>query len=102
MQYEIVFTRQAHSDLELAFAWYENERTGLGWEFRNEIALCIDKLADERVSYPVYFGAVRKLHVARFPYLLYYKKYPRKKIIAVAAVLHERRNPDEIRKRMKR
>ncbi len=71
MKYEIVFTQQAHSDLELAFAWYENERAGLGWEFRNEIALSVEKISDERVSYQIYIGAVRKISMARFLYHLY-------------------------------
>lgn len=32
MKYEVAFTQQAHRDLEMAFAWYENERAGLGWD----------------------------------------------------------------------
>ena len=43
MKYEVVLTNKAYDDLQLAFDWYENERAGLGWEFRNEFALCIEK-----------------------------------------------------------
>ncbi len=90
MKYEIVFTQQAYSDLELAFAWYENERAGLGWEFRNEIALAVDKISDERVSYQIYSGAARKIQMARFPYHLYYKKYPRTFVLSNNGLLDNR------------
>ncbi len=99
MKYEVVFTPPAYNDLQLAFAWYEQERAGLGWEFRNEIALCVEKITKDTVGYRKVKGAVRKLPVSRFPYIIYFRKYLRKKVIVVAAVLHERRNPEEIRKR---
>ncbi len=101
MKYEILFTQPAYHDLQLAFDWYENERAGLGWEFRNEIALSLEKINDDRVSYRAFAGAVRKIPLQRFPYIVYFKKYESKKMIVIAAVLHERRNPEEIRKRIK-
>lgn len=101
MRYEVVFTLPAHHDLELAFKWYENERAGLGWEFRNEVALCIEKISDDRVGYRKFAGTIRVFPVGRFPYTIYFKKFLRKKTIVIAAVLHERRNPDAIQKRLK-
>ena len=102
MRYEIIFTSPAYNDMQLAFDWYERERAGLGWEFRNEIALCVEKINDDTVSYRKFAGMVRKIPVARFPYFIYFKKYLRKKVIVIAAVLHERRNPEEIERRIKR
>ena len=50
----------------------------------------------------VFAGAVRKIPVTRFPYIIYFKKFLRKCLIVVGAVLHERRNPEEIKKRVRR
>ncbi len=100
MIYEIIFSLTAETDLHLAFEWYEKESHGLGWEFRNEIALCLEKITDDRVSYQIYFDDIHKIFVARFPYLIYYRKNESQKKIVIAAVLHERRNPEEIKKRL--
>ena len=81
MKYEIVFTQSAYNDLQLGFEWYEKERVGLGWEFRNEIALCIEKITDDRVSYRSFSGSIRKITVGRFPYIIYFKKHLGKKVI---------------------
>lgn len=100
MSYEINFTLAAELDLKLAFDWYEKESVGLGWEFRNEIALCIEKITDDRVSYQVYIHDIHKIGVARFPYIIYYRKNEISKRILIGAVLHERRNPEEIKMRL--
>ena len=100
MSYEIAFTFSAENDLQLAFDWYESESHGLGWEFRNEVALCIEKIIVDRVSYQIYFADVHKIFVSRFPYLIYYRKDEKRKKIVIAAVLHERRSPQEISKRL--
>src|SRR5688500_12608055 len=99
MKYDIVFTFSAGIDLQLAFDWYENEMPGLGWEFRNEIALCIEKIIDDRVSYQIYLKDTHKIFVARFPYIIYYRKDESHRRVVIAAVLHERRNPDDIKAR---
>ena len=100
MKYKIEFTHSASQDLEYAFLYYENESAGLGWEFRNEIALCIEKIIDDSVSYQVYFNNIRKIFVTRFPYLLYFIKDELHDKIVVGAVLHEKRSPELIKKKL--
>ena len=73
MNCKILFTPSAEEDLQNAFTWYENESPGLGWEFRNEIALCTEKITNHTVSYQIYIGEIHKIAVARFPYIIYYR-----------------------------
>lgn len=100
MNYEIEFTRSANEDLENAFSWYENERVGLGWEFRNEVALCIEKITNDKIRYQIYYADIHKIFITRFPYLLYFKKYEPEKKIVIGAVLHEKRNSDTIKQHL--
>lgn len=96
MKYNILFTGSAEKDMQDSFKWYENESIGLGWEFRNEIAICITRILDDTVSFQIYFGEIRKIAIERFPYLIYYKKDEQLKKIVIGAILHERRNPNTI------
>ncbi len=72
MQDSVVFTNDAHADSEIAFMWYEKNKDGLGWEFRNEIFKTIAKISDVRVNWTKYFNDIRKIRLSRFPYTLYF------------------------------
>lgn len=76
MSYEVVFVAAAHEDLQLAFEWYENQRTGLGWKFRYEVAACVEIITNDLVSYQGFHGRNEKGSIIQIPlhhllYLLY-------------------------------
>jgi hypothetical protein len=72
-------------------------RAHLGQEFREEVRVTIDKLIDNPVDYQVYTGKIRKIKLDRFPYSVYYEKDEIKNTIVIFAVLHFKRNPDDIK-----
>jgi plasmid stabilization system protein ParE len=98
MSYSVLFTPSADVDLEDAFKWYESQKPLLGWEFRENVSHCIDKIMNDRVDYQVYADAIRKIKLERFPYKLYYLKDSKEKEITVLALFHIKRNPEEIKK----
>jgi plasmid stabilization system protein ParE len=98
MSYNVSFTPSADSDLQDAFEWYESQKALLGWEFRENVSLCIDRITDERVEYRIYSGKTRRIRLIRFPYNLYYIKDSVEKQIIILALFHIKRNPEEIKK----
>ena len=42
------YTDRSKDDVELAFAWYERQRTGLGFEFLD----CIEAALQNIINYP--------------------------------------------------
>ena len=76
-------------DYNEAYEWYEQQKDGLGEEFIKSLN---DKFND-LIAHPDAFGQRSKIgykeaKVNRFPYLIIYKIYPRKKIIFVNAIHH--------------
>ena len=97
MSYNIIIFSTARAHLQGAFDWYEFQRPNLGQEFREEARTAIDKLMDDSVNYQVYTGKIRKIKLDRFPYSVYYEKDEAKYTIIIFAVLHFKRNPDDIK-----
>lgn len=100
MNYDIVFTRAADNDLEDAFKWYESQKPLLGWEFREKLSACIERIEDDRVDYQIYFNNIRKIKLPRFPYKVYYIKDTQVRQIIVLALFHMKMDPKEIKRKL--
>ena len=101
MNYKILFTTKADADIEDAFNWYENQKQFLGWELRDELSNCIDKIMNDKVDYQMVTDCIHKLRLNRFPYSLYYIKDLHKKQVTILALFHSKRNPLEIKELLK-
>ncbi len=68
----LVYTNQAEADLENAFAWYEEKRKGLGYEFLN----CVEAALQNIIAMPeMYQKRYREVHgcpIRRFPFSIFY------------------------------
>jgi plasmid stabilization system protein ParE len=82
---------EAQADLEDAFVWYEEQRSGLGSEFLAEVARVFQVVEEAPEHYPVVRGVTRRALVHRFPFGVFYILGPER--VAVTAVLHGRRDP---------
>jgi len=71
LSYEIRVRRAAELDIAEAQVWYESQQSGLGAEFRTEISLVFDRLAETPLIYQKVHGDVRRAIVRRFPYLIW-------------------------------
>ena len=99
MKREIIFAPLARLEFEDAAAWYEQQRPGLGDEFRKEVNATLRLVLQSPQRFRLASPTVHKAMVHRFPYSLYYSI--ELNAINVASVFHGARNPTELRRRLK-
>lgn len=94
----MIYTYWLHEKIQIdfneAFAWYEDKQEGLGYEFLN----AVEKKLAEIVALPQTFGSkgnpnYREALVDRFPYIIVYRIYSRKREIFISAVHHAKKSP---------
>jgi len=73
MTLRVVFRRAAQVEFLKAVSWYEQQRSGLGEEFTNEIEAAIDRAAQSPNLYPVLSNEVRRTVARRFPYSIFFR-----------------------------
>lgn len=83
-----------NADLQDAFDWYEEQRSGLGWELKDDFKLHVGILARDAQLYAVRFADVRRLNLDRFPYGLFY--VIREPEVWLLAVLHGSRDTEKV------
>lgn len=90
MTLPIEYADGVHEDMDSAYAWYEDQQTGLGERFLSAIADVVAKIQ----AHPRRFGRIRgevRAALARdFPYVVYFRLEVTR--IVVIAVLHGRRD----------
>lgn len=69
----IRYLPEVANDLRDAADWYEEKRSGLGEEFKNEFWLSIDQIADRPLSFAVTFAGLRACRLSRFPYVIHFR-----------------------------
>ena len=98
MVYKLVIRPEARADLLDTFYWYQEQREGLGFDFK----LCVDQVFSSIQRNPlihktVYQG-IRRAVTKRFPFGIFY--IVKQEVIIVLAVLHARRDPDSWKTRI--
>jgi plasmid stabilization system protein ParE len=81
----------AAADIERAYAWYENERPGLGDEFLVQVNATAQLVLETPVAYPVVIRQTRRALVRRFPYGLFYRILG--DTVVFVACFHTQRDP---------
>jgi plasmid stabilization system protein ParE len=87
----VVFQPAATADVEAAYAWYEEQRRGLGGEFRAAIDAAVSTIERTPLAYPVIRRAVRRAVLRRFPYAIFYRVVG--DVVVVEACIHGKRHP---------
>lgn len=87
------FLAEAEREYLQAVRFYEDQRAGLGARLINEFERTI-QLAVERplACRMVQIGDVRRIDLARFPYVIFFRVLPRGEL-QVTAFAHHRRRP---------
>lgn len=88
----------AVEDVNLAAAWYEEQRAGLGVEFVLEIDAVMQRIGETPKAFPVVYAEFRRALPKRFPYAVYFRFDGTSS--RVFAVLDQRRSPDEVDSRL--
>lgn len=98
MNYRIIVRPEAENDLKEAFFWYEDKRHGLGHDFLLQVEAELKFIERNPESCPPEYKETRKHLIKRFPYKIIY--LIEKEKIIVLAVIHGKRNPNFLRKRI--
>lgn len=81
---------EAEHDLEDAAIWYEEQRSGLGQEFLDEILQCMQRVTEHPELYSMLYRNTRRALARRFPFGVFYRVEER--FIVVVAVMHGSRD----------
>ncbi len=99
MSYEVQVRRAAELDIAEAQVWYESQQTGLGAEFRSEISLTLDRLAQTPFIYQLIHRDIRRAMIRRFPYLVWYRATAEK--VIVLACTYAGRDSQRVKARLR-
>jgi plasmid stabilization system protein ParE len=97
MTLPIDFRLEAVDEVDAAYAWYEEQRAGLGEEFLAAFLAQLERIQENPAGWAIRNRKVRACPMRRFPYVLYYRMLPDR--INVIAVQHGHRNPHSWRRR---
>ncbi len=98
MGYELIIRPEARDDLLDAFHWYQDQRQGLGFDFKLCADGAITKITRSPLIYKKVYKDVRRVVLKRFPFSVYYLVDNDRLI--VLAVLHARRDPENWKSRI--
>lgn len=91
--YRLVSGPRADLDVEAAVEWYENERSGLGLEFLDELRATYDRIAEGPLKYQPLRSEIRRALLKHFPYAVYFAIEGDD--VVILTVLHVSRDPAE-------
>lgn len=87
------YTDRARDDVELAFAWYERQRRGLGFEFLDCIEAAVKLVIENPDMYRIRYLHFRGCVVRRFPFSVFYTVEESE--IVVHSVFDNRQDPEK-------
>ena len=92
MARRIVVRPQSDLDIQAAAVWYEDQQSGLGARFLDELDLVFQRIAESPLQFPRLELEVRRALLRRFPYGVYFLAEAEE--VRVLAVLHLHQQPD--------
>jgi len=96
MKCGIVLRRIAEREFDDSIAHYENEREGLGREFRAAIEKYFQRIADSPEWFPKVRGEVRRaVIIRRFPFVIHFLIEAER--IVILSVFHTSREPEQLK-----
>ena len=98
MKYKVIIRPEAENDMKEAFSWYEDSRLGLGYDFLLQVDVGLRFIERNPEIYSPEYKGTRKHIIKRFPYKIIY--LIEKERIIVLAIIHGKRSPDLIKKRI--
>ena len=91
MARRLIVHPQSDLDIAAAAVWYEDQRSGLGARFVDELSL-FQRIQQNPLEFPRLDDDVRRALLRRFPFGVYFLADPSE--VKVLAVLHLHRHPD--------
>lgn len=98
MAAELIIAPEAQQDVDEAYDWYEDRRSGLGEDFLSCVDACIQAICRMPELHARVHEDYRRALVRRFPYGIFYE-YTGGKVI-VYGIFHASRDPQRWRNRL--
>jgi plasmid stabilization system protein ParE len=98
MAARLVVAPEAEQDIAEAYAWYEEQRVGLGEEFLGCVDACIEAFRRVPEMHARVHEDYRRALVRRFPYTVFYEY--EEDTVTVYCVFHTSRDPEKWRQRL--
>jgi hypothetical protein len=95
---KVVFLSPARREFVEAVKYYEQQHSGLGRDFRDEVYATIERVNIFPESWQLLVGKIRRCQTQRFPYGVIYTVENNRLVIIAIAHLH--RQPSYWRKRV--
>lgn len=89
----LFYTDRAIDDIELAFSWYEEQRTGLGYEFIDYVEQSVINICASPEIYQLTHANFRGCTVRKFPFSIIYTIEDEG--IIVHSVFNNRQDPEK-------
>lgn len=91
MTLEVRLRPEAERDLMEAASWYEEQQSGLGHRFLDEVLKTFSAIAETPSLYPIAHRDTRRSLIHRFPFGIYYRVED--EVVVVIAIIHASRDP---------
>jgi len=89
----ILYTDRSKTDVELAFAWYEKQRHGLGFEFLDCLENGLKSILENPEKFQLKYSNFRGCVIRRFPFSIFYTIEQTE--IIVHSVFDNRQDPEK-------
>jgi len=100
MKYGLIIRPEAEADLAGAFAWYEDKRRGLGYDFLLQVEAGMKYIERMAESHPINYRGTRQHLIKRFPYKIVYAVEHETAVIL--AIIHGRRSVAVVKGRIEK
>ena len=98
MAVKLVIAPEVEQDLAEAYAWYEQQRTGLGEEFLGCVDAGIESLSRSPGMYALVHESYRRALIRRFPYAIFYEYLD--DVVTVYCIFHTARDEKKWKQRL--
>jgi plasmid stabilization system protein ParE len=100
MSLRVIFKPPARLEYAEAATWYENQRPGLGQEFRLEVKRALQLAQSNSERFAEVRPEIRKIRLQRFSrYSIYFAV--ENGVFSVLSIFHSSRNPAELWERLR-
>ena len=100
MSYIVQILSEAEHDIDEAFIWYELNQIGLGNKFFETVDKSVHLIAERPFICAEIYKGLRRFIIKKFPYGIYYKVTLENNVIQIVGVIHFRRGPKVLGKRI--
>lgn len=99
-KFKVEVQELAKTDIRHARKWYNQQQSGLGKRFIDDMATTLKKIANNPTSYALRYKEIRLANFETFPYAAHFYINDENSNVYIIAILHTSRNPDTLKDRL--